>query len=273
MRLKIYHIDAFTNEVFKGNYAAVVVLNEWLPTEVMQNIASENNLSETAFVKQNEKSSYEIRWFSPLCEINFCGHATLAASFVLFEHYIDGNETDNREIVFSTQHVGKLSVTQAEKGFIKMLFPNRLPETVSNIPKVLISALSIKPSEVLRNNQAYFALYENAQDILKLEANSELLKQLAPYDVVVSSQANIESEYDFISRYFWPANGGDEDPVTGSIHAGLAPLWAKRLHKKQLKAYQASKRGGILYCNVTDKTIEILGQAVQYLVGEISIDL
>lgn len=273
MKLKIYHIDAFTNVVFKGNYAAVIVLDKWLPVDLMQNIASENNLSETAFVKKNADHCYEIRWFSPLCEIDFCGHASLAAAFVLFEHYLNEAELNKDGIKFITQIVGDLFISRCDNGLIKMLFPNYMPESITDIPTVLLKGLSCEPVEVLRNNQAYFVLYESEQDIVKLTANSELLKKLAPYDVVVSSKANDESEYDFISRYFWPANGGDEDPVTGSIHAGLAPLWAKRLHKNKLKAYQASKRGGILYCNVTDETIEILGQAVQYLVGEISIEL
>jgi len=270
MKLKIYHIDAFTDVVFKGNYAAVIVLDEWLSDKLMLNIASENNLSETAFIKKITNNCYEIRWFSPLCEIDFCGHATLAAAFVLFEYYLNKAELDEGEIKFNTKIVGDLFISRCENGLIKMLFPNQLPEKVVDIPNFLLNGLSSEPVEVLRNNQAYFALYEQEQDIIALEANSEQLKKLAPYDVVVSSRANIESEYDFISRYFWPANGGDEDPVTGSIHAGLAPLWAKRLHKNELKAYQASQRGGVLYCKVTNKYIEISGKAVQYLVGEIN---
>lgn len=266
MKLKIYQIDAFTDVVFKGNYAAVIVLTEWLSTELMQKIASENNLSETAFVKIIGNNSYQIRWFSPLCEIDFCGHATLASAFVLFKEYSQVNK-----ISFFADAVGEFKVSQNNDGLISMIFPSMMPEAIDYIPETLLAGLSIKPLEVLRNKQAYFALYDNEQDVVQLQSNSLALKKLAPFDVVVTSKANINNDYDFVSRYFWPANGGDEDPVTGSIHTGLAPLWAQRLNKNTLKAYQASKRGGVLYCNVVNDKVKISGAAVQYLAGEISL--
>lgn len=263
MKLKIYQIDAFTDKVFTGNYAAVILLKEWISTKLMQNIATENNLSETAFIKNTIDNSYEIRWFSPINEIDFCGHATLASAFVLFEE----NNTLN-EIEFIAKAVGSLKVTQEKDNYIKMVFPNRKPKEISSVPDELVKGLSITPTEVLLSQQAYFAIYENEEDTYKVKPNLEELKKLAPYDVVVTAKG---SEYDFISRYFWPANGGKEDPVTGSIHTGLAPYWAEKLNKNDLKAFQASKRGGLLLCTVSPKNVVIRGKAVKYLEGYIEI--
>lgn len=263
MKLKIYQIDAFTDKVFTGNYAAVILLKEWLSIELMQSIASENNLSETAFIKNTINNTYEIRWFSPLTEIDFCGHATLASAFVIFE---ENNML--REIEFIAKAVGSLKVTREKDNYIKMVFPNRKPKEISSVPNELLKGLSIAPTEVLLSQQAYFAIYENEEDIYKVEPNLEELKKLAPYDVVVTAKG---SQYDFISRYFWPANGGKEDPVTGSIHTGLAPYWAEKLNKNNLKAFQASKRGGLLQCTVSPENVVILGKAVKYLEGYIEI--
>lgn len=263
MKLKLYHIDAFTDSVFKGNYAAVIVLQEWLDDELMQNIATENNLSETAFAKQISDDCYHIRWFSPICEIDFCGHATLATAFVLFRQ---NAELDR--VTFSAKAVGDLTVNRAKDDFIEMTFPNRKPEPITEIPKELLQGLDRKPQEILRNQQAYFAIYADEKDINAAKPALEFFKKLAPYDVVITAASN---EYDFKSRYFWPANGGDEDPVTGSIHAGLAPYWAEKLAKNNLTAMQASERGGILQCRVFEDKVVILGKAVQYLEGTIDV--
>lgn len=263
MKLRLHHINAFTDTLFKGNYAGVIFLDEWLSTELMQAIATENNLSETAFVKHTGVNTYYIRWFSPLSEIDFCGHATLASAYVLFKQ----NQA-LKEIEFYAAAVGTLKARREADGFIAMTFPLHMPQALSEIPAALLEGLSIAPNEVLINRQAYFAIYANEADIHALKPRLEALKTLAPYDVVVSAAA---SEYDFISRYFWPATGGDEDPVTGSIHSGLAPFWAERLNKTQLAAYQASQRGGILHCRVEADTVVISGQAVQYLEGDIEI--
>ena len=263
MELEINVIDAFTDVAFKGNSAAVIITNDWISAELMQSIAIENNLSETAFVKEIDIHNYEIRWFSPITEIDFCGHATLASSFVVF------SKNDNvTNINFYAKAVGNLSITKMDDGYIQMEFPSRPPENISDIPSALLNGLSIKPMEVLLNNQAYFVVYENEVDVTSVVPNNELLKQLAPYDVVVTAKSN---DYDFVSRYFWPANGGDEDPVTGSIHAGLAPYWAGKLNKSKLIAYQASKRGGNIICNVADNKVYLLGKAVQYLKGTIKV--
>ncbi|MCD8543877.1 MAG: PhzF family phenazine biosynthesis protein [Sulfurospirillum cavolei] len=263
-QLPIYIIDAFTNELFKGNQAAVVPLEHWLPETLMQSIASENNLSETAFFVKNDKGVYEIRWFSPLTEIAFCGHATLASSYVIFNHL-----GEKECITFFAKAVGEIEVYARENGRIEMSFPNRVPEKLSVIPEALQTGLSIAPLEFHQNQQAYFAVYANEDDVKNVVPDLEKLKTLAPLDVVVTAPSKA---YDFASRYFWPANGGVEDPVTGSIHAGLAPFWAKRLGKSELVALQASKRTGVLYCRVTQERIFVSGTCVQYLQGSVTLN-
>jgi PhzF family phenazine biosynthesis protein len=264
MKLEYHHIDAFTDNKFKGNYAGVIITDDWLEDGLMQSIATENNLSETAFVVFNN-GVYNIRWFSPLTEIDFCGHATLASAFVLFKKNVS-----IVEITFYAKAVGQLQVCRVKDDYIAMTFPRRAPIKVDKIPAALLNGLSIQPTEVWQNQQAYFAIYDNEQAIHDVVQNVELIKQLAPYDVVVTAPAD-GTEYDFASRYFWPANGGDEDPVTGSIHAGLAPFWAQHLGKNDLIAIQVSARGGVLKCLVIGEQIKVAGRAVQYMAGIIEI--
>jgi len=262
MELEVNYIDAFTDSIFGGNPAAVILIKDWLSDDLMQSIAAENNLSETAFsVKKGD--TFHIRWFSPLTEIDFCGHATLATAYVLFNKYADFDA-----LGFYAKAVGEFNVCKADSGFIKMSFPNRKPEPVDIIPDALLKGLSIAPDEVLLSQQAYFAVYSSEEHVLTVKQDKEHLKELKPYDVVVTSASK---KYDFISRYFWPANGGDEDPVTGSIHAGLAPFWAERLGKSKLQAFQASKRGGHLFCTIDGDRVEISGKAVKYMSGTISV--
>lgn len=260
MKLPIYQVDAFTDQLFKGNYAAVVLLPQPISNELMQQIATENNLSETAFVLQLAEDHYQIRWFSPVTEIDFCGHATLAAAFVLFRQ-----PNHSTALRFSTLHVGDLMVSKTADDWIQMDFPQRVAEPVQ-APAALLAGLSVPPALVLRSAQAYFAIYPEEAQVRQLTSQSQELKKLAPYDVVVTAPG---LQYDFVSRYFWPANGGDEDPVTGSIHAGLVPYWAGRLGKTQLLAYQASERGGVLRCELTADRVLVSGQARLYLAGEI----
>lgn len=265
MELEITVVDAFTDSVFGGNPAAVIITEKWLPDDLMQSIAAENNLSETAFLVLSEASIYQIRWFSPLTEIAFCGHATLASAFVLFN-----KNPELASIKFSAKAVGELLVEKSESGKVQMNFPNTKPEKVEIIPEDLSSGLSIPPVDVYCNSQAYFVIYESESEVLSVQRNNEMLKQLKPLDVVVTCRSESKG-YDFISRYFWPANGGDEDPVTGSIHTGLAPFWAERLGKNDLVAYQASKRGGVLNCLVSGDRVIVSGSAVQYLSGTITV--
>lgn len=263
MKLNIRIIDAFTEENFSGNQAAVVLLKNWISAELMQNIASENNLSETAFIVCNSSEIYEIRWFSPIKEIDFCGHATLASAFVIFSE-----NPDLSEIIFWAKAVGNIKVHKRENNSIEMEFPSRDPIEITEIPESLKKGLSIDPINYLKNQQAYFAIMENEDQVKMVVPDLEELKKLKPFDVVVTAKSD---EFDFTSRYFWPANGGAEDPVTGSIHAGLAPYWAKKLNKQNLVAFQASRRSGILYCKVQGSTILVSGFCVSYLEGTINI--
>jgi len=263
MKLKVNFIDAFTDVVFEGNPAAVIVTDKWLSKELMQAISVEHNLSETAFVVKDGQGIYHIRWFSPLTEIDFCGHATLASAFVLFDQF-----DELTTLKFSARSVGEFEVKRINTDSIQMSFPNRKPKPVSEIPNELINGLSIMPEQVLLSEQAYFAIYQSEDEVKAVKQNKDWLKKLAPYDVVVTSPSE---QFDFISRYFWPANGGDEDPVTGSIHAGLAPYWAEVLNKNELVAFQASKRGGHLLCQLIQDRVLITGKAVRYLEGEIDV--
>lgn len=265
MKLKMSIVDAFADKLFKGNQAAVIVLERWLDEKLMQDIAAENNLSETAFLVKEKNDIFNIRWFSPLCEIDFCGHATLASAFILFKE-----DQALTSIKFYAKAVGNFEVYKKDDGLIQMNFPKREPAKVQEFPNELLEGLSIKPNEIYKNVQAYFAVYEKEEDVLKVEYKSELLKKLAPYDVVVTS-ASKNREYDFVSRYFWPASGGKEDPVTGSIHAGLTPFWANKLNKNILVALQASKRTGVLFCELKEDRVLISGKAVQYLEGNITV--
>ncbi|MDB2330630.1 PhzF family phenazine biosynthesis protein [Alteromonas sp.] len=267
MELAISVIDAFTDTIFKGNPAAVIILDSWLADTQMQNIAAENNLSETAFLVNVDTNQFHIRWFSPLTEIDFCGHATLASAYELFSR-----NSALHHINFIADAVGDFSVTQTASGMLAMDFPNTCPTLLkpSDVPHALLKGLSIPPAEVLVNNQAYMVVYNSPLDVKNVQRDNAILATLAPHDVVVTSHSD-NSQYDFISRYFWPANGGDEDPVTGSIHTGLAPFWAKRLGKTALIGYQASARGGIVHCEMNHQRVIISGHAVAYLKGTITI--
>jgi len=266
--LAIYQVDAFTDQLFAGNAAAVVPVAQWLSDELMLQIAAENNLSETAFVREVAQGHVEIRWFSPLTEIDFCGHATLASAEVWFRL-----QPELETLRVSTQKVGDLTVQKGPDGWHLMDFPERLPRPMTEVPAVLFAALPATPVEVLRSEQAWFVVFANAQDVVTLQPDLALLKQLGPYDVVVTAPGAgfAQGQYDFVSRYFWPANGGDEDPVTGSIHAGLAPYWGERLAKTELLAYQASTRGGVLRLALSNQRVQVSGQARLYLQGQIFI--
>ncbi len=263
MRLPIYQVDAFTEVVFKGNYAAVVPLQHWLADEVMQAIASENNLSETAFFVRDAEGVYRIRWFSPLMEIPFCGHATLASAFVIFNQ-----QPDVDVIAFDAEAVGRLNVARLDDGFIEMRFPLRPPTPLDAVPDNLRQGLSIPPVDVLISGQAYVAVYATEAEVRNVVPVLPLLATLAPRDVVITAPG---ADHDFVSRYFWPANGGDEDPVTGSIHATLVPYWAERLGKQALLAMQVSHRSGLLRCRLAEDHVFVSGKAVQYLEGFIDI--
>lgn len=276
--MKMYQVDAFTAQQFKGNPAAVIVLDYWLDDALMQNIALENNLSETAFVKIIDDENYEIRWFTPTTEVDFCGHATLASSFVVFKDF-----SQSKTIQFHVKDLGIFTVSQAEDGRIQMNFPIRRAQLVMEYPDILRQALTKPFKEVYLNAQAYIVVYNTVQDVLDEQPNLELLKQLGRIrtaitaadsnsDVDVAITAH-DQKYDCVSRYFAPANGINEDPVTGSVHTGIVPIWADKLSKQNLLAYQASSRGGELYCRILDnERIEISGYGKLYMQAEIFVE-
>ena len=267
MQLSIHIIDAFTSERFKGNQAAVVPLDAWLADSVLQAIAAENNLSETSFLVWNaDRAAFEIRWFSPLKEIAFCGHATLASAFVLFEA-----DPALRSVRFWAAAVGNVTATLEEGGRIRMTFPRRDARPVDAPPAALCEGLDPAPLACFVNQQAYMAVYASEACVRAVRPDLEKLKSLGPLDVVVTAPADEGAAHDFVSRYFWPANGGDEDPVTGSIHAALAPYWAGRLGKSRLVGLQASQRTGTLFCEVTQESVEVAGHCARYLRGTITL--
>jgi predicted PhzF superfamily epimerase YddE/YHI9 len=257
MRLPLYQIDAFTNERFKGNPAAVCPLNDWLEEELMQRIAIENNLSETAFfVKKG--AEYDLRWFTPKGEVDLCGHATLASAYVICT-YLD----EHLENVKFTTKSGPLEVSR-DGGLFSLRLPSRKGEKC-DIPEQLMKGLGKVPKEVYRSRD-YLAVFETVQDILDLELNMDELKKLDRFGVIVTAEGE---EVDFVSRFFAPNAGIDEDPVTGSAHCTLIPYWRNRLKKNEFVALQLSERGGKLYCTDLGETVQISGEAVSYLEGHI----
>ncbi|UTR09998.1 PhzF family phenazine biosynthesis protein [Evansella sp. LMS18] len=259
MKLPIYQIDAFTNEQFKGNYAAVCPLEKWISDDLMQKIAAENNLPETSFfVKEGE--GYGLRWFTPTGEIDLCGHATLASAFVIFT-YLDKTAS---EISFSTKS-GLLEVTK-EDDLLTLLFPSR-PGEKCDAPEELIKGLGKKPLEVYKSRD-YMAVFETEQDILNLNPDMSELKKLDAAGVIVTAKG---TNADFVSRFFAPRLGIEEDPVTGSTHCTLVPYWKQQLGKNEFKAKQLSERGGKIYCTDLGDKIKLAGQAVTYLEGYITI--
>ncbi|NNP72639.1 phenazine biosynthesis protein PhzF [Acinetobacter defluvii] len=276
--MKMYQVDAFTQTLFKGNPAAVLVLDEWLDDALMQNIAQENNLAETAFVKRIDDTHYEIRWFTPVLEVDFCGHATLASAFVLFKDF-----TVAKTVHFHVKNLGIFIIEQAEDGKIKMNFPIRAAQPLADYPELLNHVIDQPFKAVYQNAQAFILVLESAQAVIDAVPDLVAIQKLAAsYQVSTAITAHTDQldvtitatseQYDYIARYFAPHKGIDEDPVTGSMHTGLAPLWAEKLGKNQLIAYQASKRGGQLYCKILDENrIEISGYAKLYMQAEIEV--
>ncbi|KJR47436.1 Phenazine biosynthesis protein PhzF [Desulfosporosinus sp. I2] len=259
MRIPIYQIDAFTNVQFKGNPAAVCPLEAWISDDLMQKIAAENNLSETAFfVKKGY--DYELRWFTPKGEIDLCGHATLATAYVIYT-YLDNSIAN---IKFHTMS-GVLEVSK-EGSLLSMIFPSREGERCE-APEALVKGLGKKPIEVYKSRD-YMAVFETEQDILNLELNMDELKKLDAFAVIATARGN---EVDFVSRFFAPKAGVDEDPVTGSAHCTLVPYWKKKLCKNEFVVLQLSERGGKLYCTDLGETVRMSGEAVPYLEGYINV--
>jgi len=261
MTIPIYQADAFTNKLFGGNPAAICPLDKWLPDNLMQTIAIENNLAETAFFVKNE-TGYKLRWFTPEYEIDLCGHATLASAHILFTQL--GHNAD--EIHFETVKAGTLTVKKDGDKYA-MDFPSRPPIHI-DAPVGLVEALGEKqPIEVLRSRD-YFLVYESESDIRDISPDFFALSKMDTVGVIVTAPGD---NSDFVSRFFAPGAGIPEDPVTGSAHCNLIPYWADKLGKTKLHAYQLSARQGELWCELKGDRVQMSGKAVTYLKGEIFI--
>lgn len=260
MRIPMFQVDAFASSLFSGNPAAICPLEKWLPAETMQAIAAENNLAETAFFVP-EGDGYRLRWFTPAVEIDLCGHATLASAYVVMNCL----ELDQcRSVSFETAS-GKLTVTR-EGDLYSLDFPSRPPERCEVHPR-LIDALGTVPVEVLAARD-YMAVYRSEEEVRSLQPNMDLLVSVDRFAVIVTAPGK---EYDFVSRFFAPAGGVPEDPVTGSAHCTLIPYWSRRLAKTELRAFQASRRGGELFCELRGDRVKIAGKGVLYLQGFIEV--
>jgi PhzF family phenazine biosynthesis protein len=259
MHARIFQLDAFTTRRFSGNPAAVVPLDAFPEADLMQAIAAENNLSETAFLVR-EGADYRLRWFTPRLEVPLCGHATLASAAVVCERL----EPGRARVVFHTLS-GALTVSRAGERYV-MDFPARSFERVEE-PPTLAAALGAAPVEVVADAANFVALLRDAATVRALAPDFAALERLPRSGVVVTARG--EGPYDFVSRYFAPAKGVPEDPVTGGAHCGLAPYWAQRLGKTSFRAYQASPRGGEVLCRALGDRVELEGACVFYLEGEI----
>tara|TARA_Y100000385_G_scaffold285110_1_gene344416 strand:+ start:164 stop:946 length:783 start_codon:yes stop_codon:yes gene_type:complete len=260
VRLELFQVDSFTNKIFEGNPAGVI-FSEFLPNEVMQKIALENNLSETAFVYE-EGNDYRIKWFSPLMEIDLCGHATLAAAHIYFTEI----NRDADSITFISSKNGSLEVTR-KNNYLYLNFPVDQYAPIS-IDDDLINMIGETPIEAFKGRDDIMCIFEDESIIYNIEPNKSLLKLFPVRGLIVSAKS---LDYDFVSRCFFPITGVDEDPVTGSAHTTLTPYWAEQLGKDSLLAKQVSSRGGELKCVLEGDRVIIGGEAVTYLKGFITI--
>ena len=259
MKLKLYQVDAFASEVFKGNPAAICPLTSWLPDAVMQNIAAENNLSETAFFVPNN-NGFHIRWFTPASEVDLCGHATLAAAHVIF-HELDYKKS---EIEFETKS-GPLFVKQDKYG-LQLNFPNQKPVPCEP-PKAITRAFSESAIQCLKSED-YILVFEHEETVKNLQPNFSELSTLDLRGVVITARSE---KFDFVSRCFAPKYGINEDPVTGSTFTELAPYWAEVLSKNSLHAKQVSERSGEVFCELQEDRVLISGRCILYMVANIYI--
>jgi predicted PhzF superfamily epimerase YddE/YHI9 len=257
MRIPLFQVDAFATQRFAGNPAAVMLMDTFLDDKVLQAIAAENNLSETAFLVP-EQGEYKLRWFTPAVEVPLCGHATLASAAVVMERL----EPGRKNVVFSSIS-GSLGVRRDGNSYV-MDLPSRPAERVT-VPPELSAALNAVPTEVFANQFNYMALLENEQLLRELRPDMSVLTRIGRPGVIVTAAGS--DGYDFVSRYFAPAKGIPEDPVTGAAHCMLAPYWAKKLGKTEFRAFQASRRGGEVICRITGDRIELQGDCIFYLEG------
>ena len=262
MKILIFQVDAFTDHLFGGNPAAVCPLDAWLPDEFMQLIAMENNLAETAFFVR-ESDLFHIRWFTPLVEVDLCGHATLATAFVLFEKLNYKGE----KITFSSRS-GMLNVTRTAD-LLTLDFPKDSIEPI-RAPLELITTLGFQPIETYKGKTDWMFVLGSQKEVEDYLPDWTALGKVDSRGIIITAKGD---EADFVSRFFAPQSGIPEDPVTGSAHTTLAPYWAEKLKKNELSAVQLSQRKGHLWCKVTGDRVEISGNARIYMTGEIELDV
>ncbi len=263
MKTQIFQVDAFTSQPFKGNPAAVCILDNPQEDQWMQNVAREMNLSETAFLLR-EGELFKLRWFTPMVEVDLCGHATLASAHILWEQ---GYLPAEQKALFSTR--SGLLTAQKRGEWIEMDFPAK-PEEPTAEPSGLAKALGVEIKYLGRNKFDYLVLVAKEEEVWQLQPDFALLKNLPVRGVMVTSKAE-KGPYDFISRFFAPQVGVNEDPVTGSAHCCLGPFWAKRLGKDELLAYQASPRGGLIKVTLQESRVLLSGQAVTIFQGTLQV--
>ena len=261
MKLKIFQIDAFAAKVFQGNPAAVVPLASWLDDKLLQQVAMENNLSETAFFVEKD-GVFEIRWFTPTMEVDLCGHATLASAHVLFEEL----KYSNSQIEFYSPRSGKLTVGKSN-GSYTMNFPCDKVKEIE-LTDDLLACFNPYPSQAFRGSSDFVLVFDKEEHITEIQIDFKQIASLDARGVIITAAGK---DVDFVSRFFGPQVGVPEDPVTGSAHTTLTPIWADKLGKKKMKAYQASSRGGHITCELLGDRILLSGKAVTFLRGEIEI--
>ncbi len=270
MKLPIFTVDAFTNEPFKGNPAAICILNEDIPTSLMQNIAFELNLAETAFVlKEKDSESFSLRWMTPVSEVDLCGHATLASSHIMWQ---EGICKIDETIHFNTR--SGLLKSKNNDGKITLDFPAIAQKQIKYSPELIEAIGGVKPKYVGMTKWNYIIELDREADVLNLKPNYDLMLKLPGWGTIITSKAEGEYSkqgYDFISRFFAPEKGVQEDPVTGSAHCALAPYWQQKLEKNTFKAYQASERGGTLELEIKGDRVYLTGEALTIIKGEIEV--
>lgn len=260
MKLTLYQIDAFADKLFTGNPAAVIPLDKWIDESLMQQLAMENNLAETAFFVPKE-NDFEIRWFTPALEINLCGHATLASAYVLFNFL----EYKKDSITFHSKS-GPLVVTR-KADLLNMDFPSWKPELITEYPSELLTSLGNPEIAGVYSNREYLVELMNEEAVKKCTPDFSLMKKVDKMVIITAPG----KEVDFVSRFFAPTAGVDEDPVTGSAHSQLIPFWSYKLSKDIMQAKQLSKRGGDVYCELKGERVMMGGKCVFYMKGEIEI--
>ena len=260
MSTPIYYVDAFTDKLFSGNPAAVI-FSQIKDEQLMQKIAAENNLSETAFIRE-ENGIFYIRWFAPLCEIDLCGHATLASAFIFFKYI----KPESSVFEVHSQKNGILKVTK-KNNLLVLDFPKDSLSKYNEFSSIE-EIININPIELYKGRDDVLAIVESEDSVRSLDINFELLNKINARGLIVSARG---TKSDFVSRFFAPSAGVNEDPVTGSAHTTLIPYWSKKLGKTSMHAEQLSERGGVLYCEDKNDRVLIGGNAIEYLKGEINI--